>query len=149
MPILSVAAENASLDNDYGATCGPNAAAAHQVALFIGDPAGDGFEVPDTTETEEFPLGTPNGYERVTILNDGTIWGAAADGQKVTLAPVEFPDALEAYPGTVTHFVLFDDADGVTGWDCAPLLDPKDVTSAGDPVQVSLTLFYADSITEE
>ena len=149
MPILSTAAENASLNNDYGATKGPNAAAAHQVALFIGDPAGDGIEVPNTTVTEEFPLGTPNGYARVVLTNNGTNWAAAADGQKDSAIAVEFPDALEAYPGTVTHFALFDNADGVTGWDCAPLLDPLDITEAGDGVSVALTVFYSDSVVAE
>lgn len=149
MPILSTAAENSSLDNDYGATKGPNAAAAHQVALFMGDPMVDGVEVPDTTETEAAPLGAPNGYERVVLTNDGTTWPAASDGQKLSLIVAQFPDALEAYPGTVTHAVLYDDADGVTGWDCFPLLEPLDVTEAGDGPAVSLCVFYSDSVTAE
>lgn len=148
MPLISIAAQNASLDNDYGATHGANAPAAHQVALFIGDPEVDGIEVPTTTETEAGTV--PNGYARVTIDNDGTTWAAASEGQKSTSAPILFPDALAEYPDTVTHFVLYDDADGTTAWDSAPLLDPLDVTGAGAFDPAVLTIFYTtDPLTEE
>lgn len=146
MPLLSTASENSSLDNDYGVPS--YRPTAHQVALFIGDPANDGIEVPTTTETEAGTV--PNGYERVTIANDGTIWLPAADGQKSTAAVVQFPDALAEYPGTVTHFVLYDDADGTTPWEGAPLLEPLDVTEAGDGPAGVLTIFYStDPLTEE
>lgn len=150
MPIRDVAAQNKSLDNDYGATKGPNAPATHQVALFIGDPMTDGVEVADETEVDDGMGGTifvPNGYARVSLTN-GAAWSAAADGLKSTAAPVEFPTALAEYPDTVTHWALYDAADSTTMWDCAPLTEPLDVTSAGDGPAVILSVFYETQLEE-
>ena len=148
MPLISTAAQNASLDNDYGATCGPNSPAAHRVRLWMGDPDGDGVEVPNTTETEAGTVA--NGYAPVVIDNDGTVWLDAEDGQKSTAAVVQFPDALEAYPGTVTHATLEDSTDATAVWDSVPLLEPLDVTSAGVGPAGVLTIFYStDLLTEE
>lgn len=146
MPILSTAAQNASLDNDYGATRGSNAPSAHQVALFNGDPNGDGVEISDTTETEAGTV--PNGYERVTIPNNGTTWAPAADGRKETAAPVVFAVPTEAWED-VTHFVLFDDADGTTGWDSGALLETLVVTGAGTAPSADLAVFYGESVVPE
>lgn len=151
MPIRDVAAQNASLNNDYGATKGPNAAPSHLVALFAGDPGNGGVEIADTTEVDDGAGGTTfvaNGYARASITNDGTTWAAAADGLKSTNAPVQFPAALAEYPATITHAALFA-PDGVTMWDYSPTADPIDVTAAGNGPAVALTVFYADSITEE
>ena len=63
MPIRDQSAQERSLDNDYGATRGPNAPASFQVAFFSDD--GD-------TEI------TGGGYARATLDNDD--WNAAADG---------------------------------------------------------------------
>ena len=145
MPILDVSEQNISLDNDYGVTHGPNSPDSHEVILYIGNPEFDGFEVPDTTDLGAGPV--PNGYARGSIDNDAS-WSPAVDGQKSTAAPVVFPDALAAYPGTVTHAGLRNpDTGGIA--DVVPLLAPLDVTDAGPPPEVSLTVFYSDSITEE
>lgn len=144
MPIRDTAAQNKSLDNDYGATHGPNAPTNFEVALFIGDPMLDGIEVTPTSETEAGTVA--NGYLRADLANDAS-WAAAVDGLKTTAASVQFPTTLAEYPGTVTHFALIDAADSTTMWDCAPLVEPLDVTSAGAGPAVSLTVFYDDAVT--
>lgn len=151
MPIRDPAARNASLDNDYGATHGPNAPDDFEVALFLGDPLLGGIEVPDETEVDDGSGGTvlvPNGYARGTVANDAS-WAPAADEMKSTAAPVQLPDVLAEYPDTVTHWALFDAADSTTMWDFGRLAAPLDVRSAGPGPAVTPTVFYADSITEE
>jgi hypothetical protein len=132
MPLGSVAAMNASLDNDYGTTRGPHAAASHELALFAGDPLDSGVEI------------VGNGYARVTVLP--AAWLAADEGQKSTAAAVQFPNATDEWDETVTHFALFDHADHVTMWDSAPLDEPVDVTAAGAGPAVIPTIFYADTV---
>jgi len=134
MPIRDVAAMNASLDNDYGTTHGPNAPSSHDVALFVGDPMTDGVEVSGA------------GYARVQIL--AAAWMAASDGFKTPSAPVVFPDPTAAYPGTVTHVGLF--AHGTsTMWDCVPLSEPLDVTAAStDGVEVIFSVYYNDAVLD-
>lgn len=132
MPIRDVAAQNASLDNDYGTTRGPNAAASHDVALFIGDPMNDGVEV------------TGSGYGRVTVPATG--WALADDGFKTLTVPVEFPPPSGAYPDSVTHWALWA---GSVMWDCGPLTEPLDVTGASPSgPHVSVTVFYNDAVNE-
>lgn len=134
--VLDVAAQNASLDNDYGATKGPNAATAHQFALYAGDPQLNGVE-----------LDAAGGYARVVIPNDGTSWpDAAANGAK-TAAPVTLPAATGEWtvggaPAVATHFVLIDNADGVTGWDSGRLDSPISVDVAGVTGSASPTVYY-------
>lgn len=140
MGIRDEAARNKSLDNDYGATHGANAPAAFQVALFTGDPMQDGVEIAAETDIEG--VMTPNGYERVIIPNDGTIWAAASGGVKSTLGVVQFPDALEEYPDSVTHWALYDDVDGSTMWDTGELVEPYDQTGAGTGPNPVLSIFY-------
>ena len=130
MPIRDIAAMNASLDNDYGATHGPNAPASHELALFDGDPMTDGVEL--------------TGYGRATVANDAT-WAAAADGQKQTVAPVQMPD-VAGEQDEATYWGLFD---GTTMWDCAPLTESVQVTEAGPGPLVSPVIFYSDSLDEE
>jgi hypothetical protein len=130
MALLDEAAQNASLDNDYGASRGPNAPAAHQVALFDGDPLLGGLE-----------LTSAGGYARVTVTNNGTNWPAAASGAK-TSAAVTFPTSSGAWSSTATHWVLYDDADGTTAWDSAPLDDEIDINEAGDTASTTLTVYY-------
>jgi hypothetical protein len=147
VPLVSIAAQNKSLDNDYGATHGANAPAAHTVRLWIGDPEVDGIEVPDTTETEAGTVA--NGYAAVVAANDATTWAAAVDGQKVSVF-IEFPAALEAYPDTITHFTTESSTDSTEVWDSGPLLEPIDITSAGDGPSAQLTIFYStDPLIEE
>lgn len=133
MPLGSVTAMNASLDNDYGTTRGPNAADSHELALFAGDPLDGGTEI------------VGNGYARVEILPAD--WAGSADAQKSTISVAQFPDATDEWSETVTHFALIDGADSVTLWDSAPLDEPIDVTAAGPGPAVLPTVFYADTIT--
>ena len=130
MTLLSTAAQNASLDNDYGATKGPNAPAAHQLALFNGDPLLGGTELTAT-----------GGYARVTVTNNGTTWPAASSGEK-TSAAITFPTSTAAWSDTATHWVLYDDADGTTAWDCGVLNEELAVVAASTVAQTTLTIFY-------
>jgi hypothetical protein len=132
MPIRDQAAQERSLDNDYGATRGPNSPAEHEVVLFAGDPDVDGVEVP--TEV----AGVPTGYERVVHDNDD--WEAADGGLKRTL-PISFPDALTEWPDTVTHAALRDPVTGLW-WDVVELEEPLDVLGPGSFPPVVLTVFY-------
>jgi hypothetical protein len=131
MTLLSTAAQNASLDNDYGASAGVNAPGAHQVALFNGDPLLGGAELTST-----------GGYARVTVTNNGTNWPAASAGAK-TSAAVTFAASTAAWSDTATHFVLYDDADGTTAWDSGVLDTELSVDAAGTVVETSLTVFYS------
>lgn len=150
---MDVAAQNASLDNDYGSTKGPNAAAAHEVALFIGHPDNGGVEVSDLTEVDDGLGGTTfeaNGYGRPVITNDAS-WLPASEGVKLSAVPLQWPDVTsdEGYGGQLpTHFVLIDAADHTTKWDIVPLVNPEDVTEAGPGPAIRLAVFYGDS-TEE
>lgn len=126
--IRDIAARNASLANDYGATKGPNAAASHQFAVFEGDPNGDGVEL------------TGGGYARVTLVNDGTVWPAPVGGQ-LTI-DVNLPLTGEPV-GIGDHFALFDAADGTTCWDTGPLTGELLYTTAGT-YQITITLSAED-----
>lgn len=134
MTLLSTAAQNASLDNDYGATAGSNAPAAHQVALFSGDPLLGGTELDST-----------GGYARVVITNDGTTWPGASGGS-TTSAAVSFGTSSAAWSDTATHFVLYDDADGTTAWDAGLLDEEIAVDAASTVVETTLTVFYSGGI---
>lgn len=129
MPIRDVEAMNASLDNDYGTTRGPNAADSHELALFYGDPMTDGVEI------------SGGGYARVTV--NPADWLPANDGFKST-EPIQFPATSGAWPDSPTHFALYD---GSVMWDNAPLVEPLDVTaaSATGPTVV-VTVFYDDNV---
>jgi hypothetical protein len=129
VPIRDLAAMNASLDNDYGLTRGPNAASTHQLALYVGDPMTTGVEV------------SGHGYARVSV--PASKWLAAADGVKQTNGPVQFPTVTSAWPDSPTHFALFD---GDTMWDCCPLITPLDVTSSGPGPTCVPTIFYDDNV---
>lgn len=135
MPIRDTAAMNASLDNDYGATHGPNAPDSHDLALFDDDPSLDGLELTDTDSP---------GYARVAIPNDAT-WAPAADGSKSLVVPAQMPDPTDAWV-EATHWGLFD---GSTLWDYGPLTEPLEVTAAGDGPLVSPVVFYDDSVGTE
>lgn len=132
MPIRDQAAQEASLDNDYGPTRGPNAPDGLEVAFFAGDPDVDGIEVPTAVE------GEPTGYERVSFSNDD--WEPADGGVKRSF-PIEFPDALTEWPETVTHAALRDPVTGLW-WDSLELEEPLDVTGPGAFAAVVLPIFY-------
>lgn len=127
MPIRDVAAQNASLDNDYGASTGPNAPGSHELALYSGDPLTDGVEL----DSGDCP-----GYARVLLAQAG--WPAASGGEKSRL--VTFPDATGEWSMVATHWALV--ATGGVFWDCGEMPVPLVVTGAGDGPQVEVTVFY-------
>ncbi len=130
MPILDQAAQEASLDNDYGVTHGPHAPDSFEVALFDVDPTLGGVEL------------AGNGYAPGTIGNDAD-FAPAADGVKQSAAPVAFPDATAPWE-TARYWVLRDPLTGVR-WDYAPLAQPLDVTAAGPGPTVALAIFYTNN----
>lgn len=153
MPIRDVAAQVASLRNDYGATHGPHAPASFEVALYLGDPnvsdLGGGVEVPATTVLVDEDSGdeteVANGYARATIANDGTGFPEPdADTGVLTTALVSFPPSLAEYPDTVTHWLLLD-ADTGVAWDSGELPRDEQITVEGPGVVpgLLLALFYS------
>lgn len=125
MPLASVTAQNASLDNDYGVTRGPNAPDSHELALFLGHPLLGGVEL------------SGNGYARATVLPGD--WVAAADGAKS--ATVTFADPTGEWQA-VDYYALYDAADGTTLWEVVSLAEPLEVTGAGTGPTVTFTVFY-------
>lgn len=130
MPILDVAAQDSSLNNDYGASAGSNAPTSHEVALFNGAPWESGTELAST-----------GGYARVVLANNGTNWPGASGGA-TTSAVVTFPTSTAAWSDTATHFVLYDAADSTTAWDAQALSDEISVDAAGFVARLQLTVFY-------
>ena len=130
MPTRDVAAMNASLDNDYGTTAGPNAPASHDLALFDGDPMLDGVEL------------SGNGYARVSVAPAD--WLASDAGAKATAAPVQFADATGEW-SEASHFGLFYGGTETLG-DCAPLTEALEVTAAGPGPQVVPVVFNDDAV---
>lgn len=143
MPIKDTAAMNASLDNDYGATKGPNSPSSHQLALFVGDPQ---IAEEDDGGIEISSVNNP-GYARATVPNDAT-WAPAEDGFKKTVDSIEMAAPTAAWLDEPTHWALI--ASGEVVWDTGPFLEPMQITgSSVDPILVNPVVFYSDSIIEE
>ena len=128
MPLASVTAQNASLDNDYGVTRGPNAPDAHELALFTGDPMLGGVEI------------SGGGYVRAPV--PPAAWGTAVGGAKS--ATVTFADTTSDWLTNVTHWLLLDAADSTTRWDSASFAEAGQITDMGDGPVVTVTIFYPD-----
>lgn len=137
MPILDVAAQNRSLDNDYGTTAGANAPSGHELALFDADPSIGGVELDGT----DCP-----GYVRVPVAP--TDWAAAAGGAKTTAALVEFPDATGAWSTQARWWGLFDGDDHTTLWDYASLTSALIVSAAGPGPAIQPTVFYSNLLDD-
>lgn len=117
MPLRDVGAMNASLDNDYGSTHGPNSpTSGYEACLFIGDPLTGGVEM------------AGHGYARVNVAHAD--FAAAAGGFKSPTDPVQFPATTGDWTDSVTHWALIDHGDHTTMWDCGPLTYPLDVSAA-------------------
>lgn len=143
MPIKDEAAMNASLNNDYGATKGPNSPSSHSLALFVGDPQ---LEVADGGGYEISAISCP-GYARVAISNDAS-WAPAADGMKQTAESVEFPAPTDEWVEEPTYWALI--APGEVIWDTGPLTEPMQITSAStEGILIRPVIFYSDAVTEE
>lgn len=136
MPIRDQAAQERSLDNDYGPTRGPNSPASFQVAFFVGDPLLGGVEVPTTVG------GVATGYARAVHSNND--WQAASGGVKQSL-PIQFAAALTEWPETVTHAALYDPVAGLW-WDTVELEEPLDVTGPGTIPPFVLPLFHDNNL---
>ena len=134
MALLDVAAQNASLDNDYGANKGPNSPAALELALFNGDPANGGVE-----------MDAAGGYAAVSMSNDGTNFPTAADGQKIcatqNFAPSTDQWTAAGLPDVATYWALRDPASGAL-WDTGQLAAEISVEASGTNVSVQPIIFY-------
>ena len=97
--IRDTAAQNATLDALLGDARAAGVPASFSLALFDGDPMGDGVEI------------SGGGYARVTVANTTAVWGAAANGEKVS-TPITLA-GTSTYATAATHWCLFD---GTTGW---------------------------------
>lgn len=151
---MDTAAQNKSLDNDYGTTHGPNSPTSFLLALYVGDPENGGVELANQTEVDVVDAsgvvtGTqllPNGYAPAAVAHAD--FAAATAGVKATTAPVQFADATQEWPDTVTHWQLVDAGDG-TRWDAGLLAeDGLTVTGAGPGPTVAVSIFYADAVDE-
>lgn len=122
--LVDETARNASLDNDYGSTRGPNAADEHEVALVDVD----GVELDDTSAP---------GYARVTIAPGE--WPAAEDGQKTVV--VDFAAPTDEWIPAAGWRLIDPATDAV--WDAGDLVDLLYVTTASDVgPQVVVTVAY-------
>lgn len=132
MALVSQTAQEASLDNDYGTTRGPNALASHELALYDGDPREEGVEI------------SGNGYARVTVA--AADWALASDGYKTLTTPVTFPAPTAEWPLTVRYWALLG---GGVMWDSGPFAEEIDVTAASPagPV-VNISIFYNDAVPD-
>lgn len=145
---MDLAAQIASLKNDFGASKGPNAAAAFAVELWIGSPDGGGQEMPTTTvltDDDGVETTVANGYAPAPLTNNGTNFPVpdADSGILETPLVAGFPTSTAAYPAAVTHWVLRDTATGAI-WHAAAFPADQRITvgAAGvKPVPV-LSIFY-------
>jgi hypothetical protein len=139
MALVSIPARDASLAMSYGAARHPSLSLdTLEVALYAGDPAGDGVE-----------LDVVGGYAAVLAPNDGTTWpDAPADGQVVSAAVV-FPTSTGEWtvggvPAVADHWAIRDPDTGDL-WDAMPLPGAGvSIEIPGVVVQVQLIVPYAD-----
>lgn len=142
---LDLAAQVASIKNDYGATRGPNGPATFQVALFTDDPTVGGVEMPNLTATVDeagLPIDVANGYARAGISNNGATFPAPDPTTGIlTTAIISWPVSQFAYPLEAKAWVLYD---GSTRWDYGVI--PRDqwlyVPAAGVTPRLALSIFY-------
>lgn len=133
----SIAAQNATLDNDYGTTRGPHTPAVLEVALSGSRELAD--EISTTTEVDDGLGGTEfvaNGYARGTHSSDD--WLPAADAAKTTSVPVSFGTPTEAW-GTLRYALLLEPGTDAV-WDVVKLNETEVTTGAGTPVTALLTV---------
>jgi len=128
--LVSPEERNVSLGLYFGAYATP--ASAHEVALYVGDPANGGVELDGT-----------GGYARVTVPNDTSTWPDAPAGGAITSGPVSFPTSSGAWQDSPTHFQLFN-ADTSDAGDSGLLSDAVVVAGSGVVVSLALTVFYND-----
>lgn len=134
MTLLSTAAQNASLDNDYGSSAGSNAPSSLEFALYNGDPLLGGTE-----------LGSDGGYAAVTADNDGTTWPDAASGGAKTSKSLALATSTAAFSDTATHFVIRDASSGDL-WDSGLLTEEVSVDAAGVDVSFICTVYYEEGL---
>lgn len=132
--LRDIAAQNASLDNDYGPTRGPHTPDELEVALL--ETRDVATELSATTDVEGVPTG--NGYARPTHSSDD--WLAAADGVKTTSVPLNFGTPTLAWQ-TARWAALIEPVTGVV-WDVVKLVEPVTVTGAGSPVLGPISVAY-------
>lgn len=93
--------ENEILDNYFGGQDYEAPANLH-IALSTTDPTDDGSGISE-------PSG--NGYERKQVANNKTTFDVASGGALANAIVIEFAEASGSW-GTITHFAIFDAAEG-------------------------------------
>ena len=131
MTLVSVEAQNVSLDAMYGAGKAAGAPASLQLALFAGDPSIDGTELTST-----------GGYAAVTVTNNGTNFPAATSGRK-TVAVQTFPTSTAAWSDVATHWALRNPTTSEL-YDTGALLEEIDVSASGQTATCQPVIFYTD-----
>lgn len=130
----SVAAMNASLDNDYGSARGSNAPDNLELALFVSDPDAGGLEMTST-----------GGYARSGPVASATAFPTAASGGAKTSIGWDFGTSSAAWDDVAGFFVIFD-ADSGDAWDSGPLPVPVSVNGSGVAVSVpGVTVYYGQN----
>lgn len=126
MPLVSVAAMNASLDNDYGSSSGANSPASFTLHPLDGDPRDDGAEI------------VVDGITPPTLANNDTNFPAAVDGEKVCPA---FDIGTPTVAGPTVRWWLLKDAATGDYWDACSLRRPVDLP-AGTPAKLKPEIAY-------
>lgn len=148
MPIRDVAAQCASLANDYGANHGPNSPATFHLALLIVDPDNPGelIECPNVTtiyNDDDTEAVVPNGYARAAVPNNGTTFPPPdpETGELTTAVIDDFPVSLAEYPAPIVGWRLMA---GNVAWDEAALPEAERVTvdDPGTHIKLILSIFY-------
>jgi hypothetical protein len=149
MAIRDVLAQNASLDNDYGANHGPQAPTNLELTLWFGDPMitpDDTDELADVVPGIEADAVDYPGYVPAAAPNNGTTFpDAAADGA-ITSIPITFADPTDEWLTQIDHWA-WRDADTDVVWDTGAIDPPLVITSSGDGPVVIPTVFHPDSLT--
>lgn len=142
---LDIAAQVASLKNDYGANKGPNAPASFSVDLYTDNPLAGGVVMPSITDTVDVdgdPTTVANGYAAAVVNNDGATFPSPDPVTGVlTSALITWPASNFAYPVEAKYWVL---RQGSVRWDYGEI--PRDqwiyVDRAGVVPRLTLSIFY-------
>lgn len=127
---LSVAAQNAYLDNTLGPARGAASPAVLEIAAFAGDPENGGVEVSEA---------------RVDWDSDD--WTEAENGRQYTDGEVQFATAADEWPDVATHWAGFiPGEDDPWVWD--ELDEELDVVAGPGPALI-LRLQHADAVAVE
>lgn len=138
MTLFADAECNNSLMRRYGVHRGYGAPAQIEVALFAGDPRGDGVEMDNV-----------GGYAAALVGNDGTTWPDDAAGRTIVSAPIAFtptgPWTAGGSSALVTHWATRNHDTGDL-MDVMPADEQILVLDADDAFSLQLVVNYVPVI---